>query len=80
MAGIVNQQTADEIISIEISDETLEALAFAGHAGAYTQFGLCTASFCPGSSQEQLDLDRHGSGVPDQNAGSQDRMTNRDRA
>jgi hypothetical protein len=48
MSDITNEQTEDEIISIEISDESLEAAAFAGHAAIYTQFGLCTISLCPG--------------------------------
>jgi hypothetical protein len=48
MADITNEPTEDEITNIEISDESLEAAALAGNAGAYTQFGLCTISFCPG--------------------------------
>jgi hypothetical protein len=49
MADIINEPTEDEITSIEISDESLEAAALAGIARAYTQFGLCTISLCPGS-------------------------------
>jgi hypothetical protein len=48
MSNITNEQTEDEIISIEISDESLEAAALAGISGVYTQFGLCTISACPG--------------------------------
>ena len=60
MADIINEQTVDEIINIDISDELLEALACAGHAGAYTQFGICTVSLtCPGSGQERRRRDRH---------------------
>jgi hypothetical protein len=48
MADITNELTEDEIMSIEITDESLEAVALAGNAGVYTQFGLCTISLCPG--------------------------------
>lgn len=48
MADVTNEPTEDEISSIEVSDESLEAAAFEGNAGAYTQFGLCTVSLCPG--------------------------------
>jgi hypothetical protein len=47
MSNITNEQTEDEIVSIEISDESLEAAAIAGNSGVYTQFGLCTLSLCP---------------------------------
>ncbi len=48
MSDIANEQTEDEIISIEeISDESLEAVAFAGNSGVYTQFAFCTCSDCP---------------------------------
>jgi hypothetical protein len=47
MSDITNEQTEDEIISAEISDEALEAAALAGNSGAYTQLGLCTFSGCP---------------------------------
>jgi hypothetical protein len=53
MANITNEQTVDEIISIEISDESLEVAACAENAGAYTQFGLCTISFCPGVKRQE---------------------------
>jgi hypothetical protein len=49
MADITNDPIEDEIIAAEISDEALEAAAFASEAGAYTQFGLCTLSLCPGN-------------------------------
>jgi hypothetical protein len=48
MADITNVQSEDENISVEFSDEALEAAALAKKAGAYTQFGLCTVSLCPG--------------------------------
>jgi hypothetical protein len=48
MSEIANEPTEDEIVATEISDEALEAAAFAGHAGVYTQLGLCTLSTCPG--------------------------------
>jgi hypothetical protein len=47
MTDIANDQSEDEIVATEISDEALEAAAFAGHAGVYTQLGLCTFSTCP---------------------------------
>jgi hypothetical protein len=64
------EKSDEDLLSFETSDEALEALAFAGHAGAYTQFGLCTVSLCPGSSQEQINSDRHGFGAPDEIGGS----------
>jgi hypothetical protein len=40
-------QTEEEILAYEISDETLETAAAAGKAGAYT-LGFCTGlSACP---------------------------------
>jgi hypothetical protein len=45
---ITNEQSEVEIFTYEVSDESLEAAAFAEKLGAYTQFGLCTVSFCPG--------------------------------
>ncbi len=48
MSEIANEPTEDEIVAADISDEALEAAAFAGHAGVYTQLGLCTFSNCPG--------------------------------
>jgi hypothetical protein len=47
MSDITNEQTEDEIISYEISDEALEIAAVAGNSGAYTQFAFCTYSGCP---------------------------------
>jgi hypothetical protein len=70
MANIIKEQTVDEIISFEIPDEALEALASTGNAGIYTQFGLCTVSLCPGvKGQALLDGDRDGCGGRDENAG-----------
>ena len=46
MSEFANEQTEDEITSVEISDESLEAAAFAGNSGVYTQLGLCTFSNC----------------------------------
>ena len=48
MTDSTTEQTEDEIFIWEFTDESLEAAAFAGHAGAYTQMGLCTFSLCPG--------------------------------
>jgi len=47
MTDVTNEQTEDEVISIEISDESLEAAAFAGNSGALTQFANCTFMGCP---------------------------------
>jgi len=46
MSDITNEQSEVEILTYEISDESLEAAAFAEKLGVYTQFGLCTISFC----------------------------------
>jgi len=48
MPEIATEQTEDEIFSIEFTDEALEVAAFTAQAGAYTQMGLCTLSFCNG--------------------------------
>jgi hypothetical protein len=48
VSDITNEKTEDEIFSYEISDESLEIAAFAGNAGAYTQFAYCTQFGCPG--------------------------------
>ena len=48
MSDIVNELTDDEILETEISDESLEAAAFAGNSGAYTEFAYCTRVACPG--------------------------------
>jgi hypothetical protein len=48
MSDIATEQAEDEAIGVEVSDEALEAAAFAGNSGAYTQLGLCTLGACPG--------------------------------
>jgi hypothetical protein len=48
MSDIINEQTENEIFAIEISDESLEAAAFAEKLGAYTEFAWCTQFTCPG--------------------------------
>jgi hypothetical protein len=48
MNAIAAEQAEDEFMSVDISDEALEAAAFAGNSGAYTQLGLCTFAGCPG--------------------------------
>ena len=48
MSDIINEQTEDEILGAEISDESLEAAAFVGKLGAYTEFAWCTQTACPG--------------------------------
>jgi hypothetical protein len=40
-------QTEGEIFNEEVSDEYLEAAAFAGNSGAYTEFAFCTMGGCP---------------------------------
>jgi hypothetical protein len=47
MSNIKNEQTEDEMLETEISDESLEAAAFAGNLGAYTEFAYCTQVACP---------------------------------
>lgn len=39
---------SDAIFSVDCPDAWLEAVALSGPAAAYTQFGLCTVSLCPG--------------------------------
>jgi hypothetical protein len=48
MDEIVKKQTEDEVPPFEISDEALEAAAFAEKIGAYTEFAWCTQFTCPG--------------------------------
>jgi hypothetical protein len=48
VSDIINEQTEDEILGTEISDESLEAAAFVGKLGAYTEFAWCTQAACPG--------------------------------
>jgi hypothetical protein len=40
-------QTEAELFDGEVSDERLEAAAFAENSGAYTQFAFCTMGACP---------------------------------
>jgi hypothetical protein len=43
------EQTEDEVVGFDISDEALEAAGLVTHLGvAYTQFAYCTQSMCPG--------------------------------
>ena len=49
MSDIINEQAENEILTIEVSDESLEAVAaFAEKLGAYTEFAWCTQFTCPG--------------------------------
>jgi len=48
MSNIPSEVAEEALTSPEISDEALEAAAFAGISGVYTQMGLCTFSGCPG--------------------------------
>ena len=41
------QLRENEMLETEISDELLEAAAFAGNLRAYTQFDYCTQVACP---------------------------------
>ena len=45
-SDITNEQSEVKILDHAVSDESLEAAAFAEKSGGYTQFGLCTVSFC----------------------------------
>jgi hypothetical protein len=48
-SNISNKQSEVDIFNDVVSDESLEAAAFAEKLRVYyTQFGLCTVSFCPG--------------------------------
>jgi len=44
----VKERIDDEALRFEISDEALEAAAFAEKIGAYTEFAWCTQFTCPG--------------------------------
>lgn len=46
MTDSITEQTEDEIVRIDVTDEALEAAAFVEHSGVYTQMGLCTLSYC----------------------------------
>ena len=46
--NIIKGETEDEILRTQISDESLEAAAYAGKLGAYTEFAWCTQAACPG--------------------------------
>jgi hypothetical protein len=48
MSDTINEQTDDEILGTEVSDESLEAAAFVAKLGAYTEFAWCTQVACPG--------------------------------
>jgi hypothetical protein len=48
MSDVINEQTEDGMLEAEISDEALEAAAFVGKLGAYTEFAYCTQVACPG--------------------------------
>jgi hypothetical protein len=48
MNDILNEKAEDEVLMTEISDESLEAAAFAERFGAYTEFAWCTQVACPG--------------------------------
>jgi hypothetical protein len=47
MIDIATEEVEDQILASEISDESLESAATAGHSGAYTM-GFCTGlAACP---------------------------------
>ena len=47
MIDIATEEVEDQILANEISDESLESAATAGHSGAYTM-GFCTGlAACP---------------------------------
>lgn len=49
MNNASTEQTEDEIVSFDISDEALEAAGLVTNSGAaYTQFAYCTQTMCPG--------------------------------
>ena len=45
MSDMTNEEI--EILISEIPDEALEAAAFAGNLGGFTEFAYCTAFACP---------------------------------
>jgi len=47
MTGIGTDQSEDEILSVEISDEALEAAALPAQAGAYTVAFCSNGNVCP---------------------------------
>jgi hypothetical protein len=50
MTDVGKKRTDDELIlTVDVPDAWLEAAALNASAGAYTQFGLCTVSLCPGA-------------------------------
>jgi hypothetical protein len=42
-----SEKAEDQIFNNDVSDEAMEAAAFAGNYGAYTQFAFCTMHGCP---------------------------------
>jgi len=47
MTDITGEQTEDEVSSINVSDEALEAAACTDHLRGYTELAYCTAFACP---------------------------------
>ena len=47
MREIMNVKTGDDVLGAEISDESLEAAAYVGSLGAYTEGAWCTHMACP---------------------------------
>ncbi len=48
MSDMTPDQSNDDALAFDISDEALEAAACTGNSAAYTQLGLCTFSPCTG--------------------------------
>jgi hypothetical protein len=52
MSDVINEKNIidewKEMLGTEISDESLEAAAYADKLGAYTEFAWCTQVSCPG--------------------------------
>jgi len=48
MKDILKEQTQDDVPTLEISDEALEAAAFADKIGAWTEFAWCAQFTGPG--------------------------------
>jgi hypothetical protein len=49
MTDFADEWTDDATAAADVSDDALERAGVKGSAGAYTQFGLCTVSACPGN-------------------------------
>ena len=47
MKEFTDEKSDNDILVPEVSDQALEAAAFVGNLGAYTEFAYCTRFACP---------------------------------